>query len=64
MSELFKDGWPVDAIFDKYENGQELKGQEALAFLAAQFSNATHGNYEAELLLERISTNFTITIKK
>lgn len=64
MSELFKDGWPNDAIFDKYQSGQELKGPEALAFLAAQFSNATHGNYDAESLFERVSSSFSIVIKK
>lgn len=54
----------MESIYEKYQKGQELKNEEALAFLAIQFSNATHGNYEPELLLSRIINDFSITIKK
>lgn len=53
-----------ESISDKYEAGQELKGQEALALLAVMFSNTTHGNYEPEMMFNRLGTHFTVTIKK
>lgn len=64
MSGYFNDEWPIDVIWEKYESGQALSGNEALALLASKFSNATHGNYSAESLFERINTDFSITIKK
>lgn len=64
MSRNSEDGNLVEAIIDKYESGQELTNQEALAFLPVVFSNATNGNYEPEKLFEDISTSFSITIKK
>lgn len=64
MDELFVDGWPTEDIFNKFENGEELSGQQALALLCAKFSNATKGNYDAEALFNRVSGNFSIKIKK
>lgn len=61
---LFTEGWPNEEIFDKYEQGEELTGQEALAFLCASFSNATKNNYDAEALFNRINSNFSLKLKK
>lgn len=61
---LFNEGWPKQEIFEKFENGEELTGQEALAFLCASFSNATKNNYDAEALFERIGGNYSLKIKK
>lgn len=63
MSQLFEDGWPVEAIFDKFDKENQLSGMEAFAFLAASFSNATKNNYDAESLFNRISKNYDIIIK-
>lgn len=63
MSQLFEEGWPVEAIFDKFDKENQLSGMEAFAFLAASFSNATKNNYDAESLFNRINKNFDIVIK-
>lgn len=63
MSPLFEEGWPVEAIFDKFDKENQLTGLEAFAFLAASFSNATKNNYDAESLFNRISKNYDIIIK-
>lgn len=63
MEKLFEDGWPVEAIFDKFDKENQLSGMEAFAFLAASFSNATKNNYDAESLFNRISKNYDIIIK-
>lgn len=64
MEDLFIDGWPNEEIMKKFENGSELSGEEALALLCAHFSNATHNNYDAESLFNRVSSGFSIKIKK
>lgn len=61
---LFTEGWPNEEIFSKFDSGQELTGQESLAYLCAGFSNATHNNYDAETLFNRITKDFTVQIKK
>lgn len=61
---LFTDGWVNEEVFNKFESGKELSGQEALAFLCAAFSNATKNNYDAEALFNRLNTNYSIKIKK
>lgn len=52
---VFVDGWPKEDVFTKFDSGEELNGQQALAFLCAAFSNATKNNYNAEDLFNRIT---------
>jgi hypothetical protein len=67
MNKAFdNEGWIKQSIANKIKKiGDELKGDEASAFLACMFSNATNNNYEALDLLDRIDINqYEITIKK
>lgn len=42
-----------EGIFEKLEQNGRLDGDEALAFVACAFSNATNNNYPPEAMLKR-----------
>lgn len=53
--ELFKnENWP-EQLYEKLQATGRLEGAEALAHLALQFSNATNGNYDPEVLFKRVN---------
>ena len=54
----------IENLYVKLNDGEKLIGQEALYFLALQFSNATHGNYSPEALLHRVALDYSIQIQK
>jgi hypothetical protein len=66
MSIFDENGHPTEDLFDRLEAGEKLEGYAALAVLAGGFSNATHGNYSAEQMVERTSltSQYRITVEK
>lgn len=59
-------GWIDPAIDDKLEAGGKLEGDEATAWLACSFSNATKNNYPAVALLDRANLDglYRVTVEK
>jgi hypothetical protein len=66
MTIFTDEGFPVESLFDRLDAGEKLEGEEALAVLAGGFSNATHGNYSAEQMVERsgAASRYKVTIEK
>ena len=55
---------PNERLDDKFKAEGKLVGDEAAAFLAGHFSNATHNNYSARLLFDRALFGFKIAVEK
>lgn len=59
-------GWINDDVVDKLESGARLEGDEAAAWVACQFSNATNNHYPADGMLGRtlIGSRYRLTVEK
>jgi hypothetical protein len=55
---------PHESLNDKLNATGKLEGEEATAYVAGAFSNATHNNYSALQLFERVYVDFKITLEK
>lgn len=51
-------------IYEKLNNSGNLSGKEAQAWLSVHFSNAMHGNYTAEQLLEKVPEKKGLTLSR
>ena len=54
----------IENLYDRYDKGEKLNGDDALLLICNMAEGTTHGNYEDGIIYSRISFDGNIEIQK